>query len=401
MILTRLSVAVQRFFNGKKLSSASNPQLPKCITPAVHKLLDELEKPIRFSSLQLKIATQNFSSFLGAAGAGAYGAVYKGELPGGFMVAVKVLNGSSDKKIEDQFLAEVSTIGRTHHINLVLLYGFCFEKDLRALVYEFLEKSSLDRLLFNGGGDNSTIEWESLHNIAVGTARGIAYLHEECQQRIIHYDIKPENILLNSELCPKVSDFGLAKLCNREKTHMTLTEGGRGTPGYAAPEMWMPFPVSHKCDVYSFGMLLFEILGRRRNMDENLPESQEWFPKWVWKKFEKGEFSDLMVVCRIEDKDRDKAERMAMVALWSVQYLPELRPWMSHVVKMLEGGLNIPRPRNPFQHLTSGSPRSDLVARFIEEACSLKREIARTTSESFATCPTPTMQKYEIEIATL
>lgn len=186
------------------------------------------------------------------------------------VVVVKVLSGSSDKKIEDQFLAEVTTIGRTHHMNLVQPYGFCFDRNLRALVYEFMPNSSLDRLLFSTDKD---IEWEVLYNIAIGTAKGIAYLHEECHQIIIHYDIKPGNILLDTNFCPKAADFGLAKLCNREKTHVTMT-GGRGTPGYAAPEMWMPFPVTQKRDVYSFGMLLFEILGRRRNLDVNLPDSQ-------------------------------------------------------------------------------------------------------------------------------
>ncbi|KAM7481138.1 hypothetical protein LguiB_005721 [Lonicera macranthoides] len=311
-----------------------------------------MDRPIRFSSQQLKIATSNFSHLLGAGG---FGSVYKGALSSGVLVAVKVLNGSSDKKIEDQFLAEVSTIGTTHHINLVQLYGFCFDKDLRALVYEYMENASLDRLLFN----KENVEWEKLNDIAIGTAKGISYLHEDCQQRIIHYDIKPENILLDVGFCPKVADFGLAKLCNREKTHMTLTSG-RGTPGYAAPELWMPYPVTQKCDVYSFGMLLFEILGRRRNLDLNLPDSQEWFPKWVWKKFDQGKLSEVMAVCGIEEKDREKAGRMAVVALWCVEYNPEIRPWMSDVVKMLEGGIDIPIPKNPFRHFMVLSPLPDI-----------------------------------------
>ncbi|CAL5328558.1 unnamed protein product [Camellia sinensis] len=124
------------------------------------------------------------------------------------MVAVKVLNGTSDKRI---------------------------------------------RGTIRGRG------FEKLHEIAVGTAKGISYLHEECQQCIIHCDIKPENILLDVKFSPKVADFGLAKLCNRDNTRITMT-GRRGTPGYAAPELWMPLPITHECDVYSFGMLLFEII---------------------------------------------------------------------------------------------------------------------------------------------
>lgn len=172
----------------------------------------EREKPIRFTSLQLRIATNNFTNLLGSGG---FGAVYKGIFSNGDIVAVKLLNGNSDKRIEQQFKAEVSIIGGVHHFNLVRLYGFCFEKHLRALVYEYMENGSLDKYLFC---ENNILGFEKLHEIAIGTARGIAYLHEECQQQIIHYDIKPGNILLDANFFPKVVDFGLAKLCNRENS---------------------------------------------------------------------------------------------------------------------------------------------------------------------------------------
>ncbi|KAK1289177.1 G-type lectin S-receptor-like serine/threonine-protein kinase [Acorus calamus] len=292
----------------------------------------ERERPIRFTSEQLKHATGNYSHRLGAGG---FGEVYKGALGNGVLVAVKVLKGT---RVEEQFMAEVSTIGRTYHHNLVRLHGFCFEHDLRALVYEYMENGSLDRLLFHA---NAAVGWETLREIAIGTAKGIAYLHEECHQRIVHYDIKPGNILLNSKFCPKVSDFGLAKLCSRDNSHLTLT-GGRGTPGYAAPELWMPLRhITHKCDVYSFGMLLFEVLGRRRNLDVSLPESQEWFPKWVWKSLGRSELGRVMEACGIEEGHWEAAERMARVALWCIQYQPEARPEMSAVVRMLEGGVEI------------------------------------------------------------
>ncbi|CAL5328559.1 unnamed protein product [Camellia sinensis] len=385
MILWRISLIFHKSLEGRRTGVCLYPEgSSKIIAPAIGKVLDEIEKPIRFSSQQLKTATDNFSNLLGTGG---FGAVYKGTFSTGLPVAVKVLNGSSERRIEEQFVAEVSTMGRTHHINLVQLYGFCFDIQLTALVYEFMENGSLDRLLFN---KNENIEWEKLHDIAIGTAKGIAYLHEECQQRITHYDIKPENILLNVDFCPKVADFGLAKLCNREKTHMTLAEG-RGTPGYAAPELWMPFPITHKCDVYSFGMLLFEILGRRRNLEVNSSDSQEWFPRWVWKKFEKGEVSDVMVICNIKDKeDKEKAGRVVVVALWCVQYLPEERPLMSVVVKMLEGGVELPMPRNPFRHLmVAGSPFPDRVAELTKGG-----GVCNSNSES-----SQTSTQYEIEIS--
>jgi len=308
----------------------------------------EREKPMRFTGELLRIATDNYSVSLGSGG---FGEVYKGSLSDGTTVAVKVLRANSYKRIEEQFMAEVGTIGKVHHFNLVKLYGFCFEKELRALVYEYMKNGSLDKYLFH---ENKTLGYEKLHEIAVGTARGISYLHEDCEQRIVHCDIKPGNILLDNNFNPKVADFGLAKLCNRDHSHITMT-GGRGTPGYAAPELWMPFPVTHKCDVYSFGMLLFEIIGRRRNLDINLPQSEEWFPVWAWKRFDGGELEVLINACKIEERYMKMAERMVKVALCCVQYRPESRPIMSDVVKMLEGSVEISKPSNPFQHIIGGT----------------------------------------------
>ncbi|XP_020203437.1 G-type lectin S-receptor-like serine/threonine-protein kinase At1g34300 [Cajanus cajan] len=320
------------------------------MTLTMNKFLNDIEKekPIRFTNQHLRIATDNYSYLLGSGG---FGSVYKGIFSDGTIVAVKVLHGRSDNKIEEQFMAEVGTIGKTHHFNLVRLYGFCFERNMIGLVYEYMENGSLDRYLFQ----KKTLGYEKLHEIAVGTAKGIAYLHEECQQKIIHYDIKPGNILLDRDFNPKVADFGLAKLCNRENTHLTMTTG-RGTPGYAAPELWMPnFPATHKCDVYSFGMLLFEIIGRRRNLDIELVESQEWFPMWVWKRFDAGEFEELLIACGVEEKNKEITERIVNVALSCVQYRPDSRPIMSDVVKMLEGSVEIPKPLNPFQQFMDGN----------------------------------------------
>ncbi|XP_057433484.1 rust resistance kinase Lr10-like [Lotus japonicus] len=354
----------------------------------------ERENPIRLTAQQLRIATDNYTSLLGSGG---FGAVYKGVFNNGIMVAVKVLRGSSeDKKVEEQFMAEVSTIGRVHHFNLVRLYGFCFERNLIALVYEYMENGSLDRFLFQ---ENRILGHEKLHEIAVGTARGMAYLHEECQQRIIHYDIKPGNILLDKNFNPKVADFGLAKLCNRDNTHITMT-GGRGTPGYAAPELWMPFSVTHKCDVYSFGMLLFEIIGRRRNHDAKLSESQEWFPMWAWKKFDAGELGELMIVYGIEEQNKEIAERMVKLALLCVQYRPESRPILSVVVKMLEGSDEIPKPLNPFQHLMDGTLAANAVQVSPFHTTTVSSSSSVLASDTSIIFATPVMRKYEIELAT-
>jgi hypothetical protein len=317
------------------------------------------ERPVRFSSTQLRGFTQGFSHKVGSGG---FGVVYKGRFPNGAPVAVKVLNSTLGRRAEEQFMAEVGTIGRTYHINLVRLYGFCFDASVKALVYEYMENGSLDRHLF-GSPPERAIGSGKLHEIAVGTGKAVRYLHEECQHRIIHYDIKPENVLLGAGMAPKVSDFGLAKLCDREDTHLTIT-GARGTPGYAAPELWMPLPVTHKCDVYSYGMLLFEMLGRRRNLELGLHgrQSQEWYPRWVWHRFEAGDMDAVLAraLAAGDVDDMEKAARMCKVALWCVQYRPEDRPSMGNVVRMLEGEEQIATPGNPFAHLAAYSAGATL-----------------------------------------
>ncbi|XP_037482454.1 rust resistance kinase Lr10-like [Triticum dicoccoides] len=216
------------------------------------------EKPIRFTPGQLQGYTSNYSSRLGAGG---FGTVYKGALPNGLAVAVKVLHGDHNQRSEEHFMAEMGTIGRTHHINLVRLFGFCFDASVRALVYEFMQHGALDAYLFNRAAG---VGLATVAAITTGVARGLRYLHEECHQKIIHYDIKGGNVLLDRTLTPKVADFGLARLVDRADTHVSMS-GVRGTPGYAAPELWMGSGVTEKCDVYSFGMLLFEAVGNKRN----------------------------------------------------------------------------------------------------------------------------------------
>nr|CAB3475411.1 unnamed protein product [Digitaria exilis] len=288
------------------------------------------ERPVRFSSEQLHAFTRNYAHRVGSGG---FGVVYKGSFPDGTPVAVKLLRSElMSRHAKEQFTAEVGTIGRTYHVNLVRLYGFCLDATVKALVYEYMDHGSLDRYIFNPPPEKTKVQFDVLHEIALGTAKALRYLHEECAQRIIHYDIKPQNILLGADLVPKVADFGLARLCNREDTHLTIT-GARGTPGYAAPELWMPQPVTHKCDVYSYGMLLFEA----GDMDAVLARAISpslCVNSWV---------------------GREKAERMC-------KYRPEDRPSMGSVVRMLEGEDQIAAPRNPLWHRSSTpSPVSNMA----------------------------------------
>ncbi|KAF5186130.1 Receptor-like protein kinase [Thalictrum thalictroides] len=233
----------------------------------VEKFLSELGSK-RYSQWDLEKLTSNFSES-NKIGSGGYGDVYQGQFPGGLQVAVKVLEAKD--VVEEIFFAEISTMGKVYHRNLVKLYGYCFEHKMKALVYEYMENGSLDNILYEN--HHSGVDWETLYSIAVQTARGLLYLHDGWDERIIHYDIKAGNVLLDKNFCSRITDFGLAKLMKRDITRVPLTRT-RGTVGYNAPETWLPGShVTYKCDVYSFGMMLFEILGKRSN-----GECENWFP---------------------------------------------------------------------------------------------------------------------------
>jgi serine/threonine protein kinase len=248
------------------------------------------EMPTRYSQSELKKITNNFAEKLGEGG---YGVVYKGKLPNGTLVAAKILDRHRHSE-STQFLNEVATIGRVHHVNHVRLLGYCFESSTSAVVYEYMVNGSLEKFIFAEKQKGRILRWEQLYSIALGTARGIAYLHQDCEKRIIHFDIKPHNILLDAKFTPKVSDFGLAKLCGKEDDHISVT-AVRGTPGYVAPEVCdrQMGPVTDKSDVYSFGMLLLEIVGGRKNIDVHVSRSSRlYFPEWAFKMLESEELGD-------------------------------------------------------------------------------------------------------------
>ncbi|WRX09562.1 Protein kinase domain - like 10 [Theobroma cacao] len=226
----------------------------------IKKFLEDFRplNPTRYSFADLRKMTNEFEKKLGQGG---YGSVFKGELENGVPVAVKVLDHS--KGNGEDFTNEVNTIGRIHHINVVRLLGFCADESDRALVYEFMPNKSLDKFIFPANSRRPKLSWGKLQDIAIGVARGIEYLHQGCDQRILHFDIKPQNILLDIDFNPKISDFGLAKLFPKKESVVSIT-AVRGTMGYIAPEVYFSGNignVSYKTDVYSFGMLLFEMVG--------------------------------------------------------------------------------------------------------------------------------------------
>ncbi|KAF8369841.1 hypothetical protein HHK36_032136 [Tetracentron sinense] len=293
--------------------------------------------PIRFSYMDLQTATNNFSVKLGQGG---FGSVYQGVLPDGTRIAVKQLEGIGQGKKE--FRAEVSIIGSIHHVHLVRLKGFCAEGTHRLLVYEYMANGSLDRWIFKSNSEGFILDWETRFNIAVGTAKGLAYLHEDCDVKIVHCDIKPENVLLDDNYLAKVSDFGLAKLMTREQSHVFTTL--RGTRGYLAPEWITNYAISEKSDVYSFGMVLLEIIRGRKNFDPAESSEKAHFPSYAFKMMQEGKLREILdSKLKIEEED-ERVFTAIKVALWCIQEDMQLRPSMTKVVQMLEGLCPVPLP---------------------------------------------------------
>ncbi|KAF8021178.1 hypothetical protein BT93_G1568 [Corymbia citriodora subsp. variegata] len=319
--------------------------------------------PKRFTLAEIKAATKEFSDPIGRGG---FGDVYKGELNDKRVVAVKCLKNVTGGDAE--FWAEVTIIARMHHLNLVRLWGFCAEKGQRILVYEYVPNGSLDKFLFRSSrpteqgetdeaapmvDEKPMLDWGVRYRIALGVARAIAYLHEECLEWVLHCDIKPENILLGDDFCPKISDFGLAKL--RKKEDMVSMSRIRGTRGYMAPEWAKTDQITPKADVYSFGMVLLEVVSGVRNfeMQGSLLDSEDWyFPGWAFDKaFKEMKVEDILdrqIKHAYDDRVHFKlVDRMVKTAMWCLQDRPELRPSMGKVAKMLEGTVEIMEPRKP------------------------------------------------------
>ncbi|XP_076884411.1 uncharacterized protein LOC143533543 [Bidens hawaiensis] len=287
-----------------------------------------------YTFTELKAATADFSS-ANLLGEGGFGSVYKGILNDGSVVAVKQLSVASPHG-RSQFIAEISTISTVQHWNLVKLHGFCVEGSRRLLIYEYLENKSLDQALF--GKTNVHLDWSTRFNICLGTARGLAYLHEESRPKIVHRDVKASNILLDGELCPKISDFGLAKLYDDKRTHMSTRVAG--TIGYLAPEYAMRGHLTSKADVFGFGVVCLEIVSGRPNHDEKLNPEQKYLLQWAWSLYENNRQVEL-IDPSLSSFNEQEATRMVGVALLCVQASPSLRPAMSRVITMLSGDVEI------------------------------------------------------------
>ncbi|XP_030971276.1 probable LRR receptor-like serine/threonine-protein kinase At1g56130 isoform X2 [Quercus lobata] len=316
-------------------------------------------RPNTFSYAELRSATDNFNPS-NKLGEGGFGPVFKGTLVDGRIVAVKQLSVASHQG-RGQFITEISTISAVQHRNLVKLYGCCVEGDRHLLVYEYLENGSLDQALF--GKSKLCLDWPTRFSVCLGTARGLAYLHEESRPRIVHRDVKASNILIDGELCPKISDFGLAKLYDDTKTHISTRVAG--TIGYLAPEYAMRGHLTEKADVFGFGVLALEILSGRPNSDNSLDTQKIYLLEWAWTLHENNE-SLRLVDPTLSEFDESEAARVIAVSLLCTQASPNMRPPMSRVVAMLAGDIEIGIVTSKPSYLTDWNFK-DITSNFLSE----------------------------------
>ncbi|CAN6694115.1 unnamed protein product [Malus baccata var. baccata] len=333
----------------------------------------------RFSFKQLKAATANFDK-ANKIGEGGFGSVYKGILADGTIIAVKQLSSTS-KQGNREFVNEIGMISAVQHPHLVSLYGCCIEGNQLLLVYEYMENNSVARALFGAKESHLKLDWPTRHKICIGLARGLAYLHEESRLKVVHRDIKATNVLLDKNLNPKISDFGLAKLNEEDNTHISTRIAG--TLGYMAPEYAMRGYLTDKADVYSFGIVLLEIVSGRNNTSYRTKAECFYLLDWATLLKAQGNLMDIVDPRLGSDFNKEEMMVTINVALLCTNATSAVRPTMSSVVSMLEGRVAVqelvldPNPssneidamRNHFQSYLEGSAgESQIQTESIEEA---------------------------------
>ncbi|XP_058007215.1 cysteine-rich receptor-like protein kinase 43 isoform X1 [Hevea brasiliensis] len=305
----------------------------------------ELRGPTNFSYKDLKSATKDFKEE-NKLGEGGFGDVYKGTLKNGKIVAVKKLALGQSRRAKADFASEVTLISNVHHRNLVRLLGCCSKGPELLLVYEYMANSSLDRFLF--GQRKGSLVWKQRLDVIIGTAQGLAYLHEQFHVCIIHRDIKPSNILLDDDFQPKIADFGLARLLPDDQTHLSTKFAG--TLGYTAPEYAIHGQLSEKVDTYSYGVVVLEIISGRKNNEMRVDPGSDYLLKRAWRLYENGSHLELVDESLDPNEyDAKEVKRIIEIALMCTQTSPGLRPTMSEVVVLLKskGSLEHPPPTRP------------------------------------------------------
>ncbi|KAL3726426.1 hypothetical protein ACJRO7_031339 [Eucalyptus globulus] len=317
---------------------------------------DDASELTLFSFDSILLATNNFNT-INKLGQGGFGPVYKGKLKDGKEIAVKRLSSSSSQGVEE-FKNEILLISKLRHRNLVRLIGCCTEGEEKILVYEYLSNKSLDKFLFHSS-KKAELSWDIRLHIIHGVARGLLYLHRDSCLRIIHRDLKVSNILLNEKMNPKISDFGLARMfeCTQVlvKTHRVA-----GTFGYMSPEYAMGGIFSEKSDIYSFGVLLLEIVSSKKNTSLDNHGHLNLLV-YAWQLWSGGRALDLLDAAVADSFSPSEAIRSIQVGLLCVQDHAVDRPNMSQVVLMLSGESDLPQPKQPtftFQSLTTHEIKS-------------------------------------------
>ncbi|KAH9779343.1 putative leucine-rich repeat receptor-like serine/threonine-protein kinase [Citrus sinensis] len=291
-----------------------------------------------FTLKQIKAATNNFAPD-NKIGEGGFGPVYKGLLADGTVIAVKQLSSKS-KQGNREFINEIGMISALQHPNLVKLYGCCMEGNQLSLIYEYLENNSLARAMFGPEEHRLKLDWPTRRRICLGIARGLAYLHGESRIKIVHRDIKATNVLLDKDLNPKISDFGLAKLDEEDDTHISTRVAG--TIGYMAPEYATRGHLTEKADVYSFGIVALEIVSGRSNVFSRTKEDKIYLLDWALVLKEQGNLMELVDTDLGSNFDKEQLMVMINVALLCASASPTNRPSMSSVLSMLECGVDVP-----------------------------------------------------------
>ncbi|CAN6319389.1 unnamed protein product [Urochloa humidicola] len=266
-------------------------------------------------------------------GEGVYGVVYRGVLRDGTAIAIKNLHNNRGQAEKD-FRMEVQTIGRVRHKNLVSLLVYCSEGACRMLVYQYMENSNLDKWLHHDDSETSPLTWEIRMRILLGTAKGLAYLHEGLEPKIVHRDIKSSNILLDRQWNAKVSDFGLAKLLCSERSYVTTRV--MGTFGYVAPEYAKTGMLNERSDVYSFGVLVMEVITGRTPVDYTRPTDEVNLVEWLKRMVAERRVEEVLDPRLPEPPPSKALKRAILAALRCVDPEGSQRPTMAHVVHMLE-----------------------------------------------------------------
>ena len=267
-------------------------------------------------------------------------------------------------------------MGSLSHVNLVQLRGFCAEGTHRLLVYEFMENGSLDRWIFRNNArtteekneeQSHSLTWEIRYRIAVDMARGLAFLHEGSRDKVVHLDVKPQNLLLDANFRAKLADFGLCKLIDREGGNKQTVTAMRGTPGYMAPEWFLNLPITEKSDVFSYGMVLLELVGGRKNLNLAMGSEDGWyFPAWAVKQAENGDILSVIDKQLLEEVTdnygvaTESMKKLMHIAFWCIQENASSRPAMSTILLMLEQHLEVPEPPLELTYVLRSQSRPDL-----------------------------------------